>query len=232
MFLITEYEDILLKKRTRFSSKSMNKGFSNIEYLNFFLWFFEKLVEWSPEEIVQFFDYSFIQKMALIQVYKRVTFPNELDKVHDVRFISYLLYPNHFSYNQKDLILRHYNLCLSGERKHVNKNFFTGETGRYYLSVCLNYAISVGLIFPNIKELYSFFSNPKKVHVFLTKFKLKAPVYKNFNSPVEALHYCLPQEQKNDLYYYYVIFKQEYSSACKNMTPVYKTLTQNKKVNE
>lgn len=87
------------------------------------------------------------------------------------------------------------------------KNYMSGTVGRMRAGLCLQYMIMTFFSFHSIDEMYSYFSNTQKAVNTLKKYRLDTVYETLFNSPLEFLHYSLPEESRNETLYNYYLFR-------------------------
>ena len=86
----------------------------------------EKLLKWSPEEMLQRFDGSVIQKMKLQDILTYIPFPVELDRNTDYYYYAYYLYPKKVVFDTKQSVIYTYRKILASYLlKDKKKNFDT-----------------------------------------------------------------------------------------------------------
>lgn len=200
--LLTEYENILLKKKKDFSPAYMRASARPETAAVVFRFAFEELLQWTPEMIRDYTTPKLIQALHLKKALNRVVFPPELNKRDDLFYIACMLYPDIICYSKKILTLRVYEKVLNGILAKFPKGFFSESEGCLNANICLQYAINQELRFHSISELYSFFSNKEKVIPFLKKAKLYAACVENYEYPIDMLHDSLPESVQDELLYY------------------------------
>ena len=87
-------------------------------------------------------------------------------------------------------------------------NFFDGEKGKDTTAIAFRYQLD--FMSETIDELYKIFSNEKEGKTFLRELKLANSIGTCFETPLEMLHYSLPDYMKSNLWYNYYKFKIEY----------------------
>lgn len=204
--LLTEYESILLGNRKDFTTTYLSQPFAQHTCLTLFRYVFEDLLEWTPEMIQYHLTMDIIKKLHLEKPFKKLYYPPELDKEHDLFYLVCLLYPDKFKYSKREIIIRVYEKVLNGTLKKFPKNFFKGIDGAMNLGICMQYAINQNLHVSSIRELYMYFSNLSKINTFLRNVKLYTPCIENYEYPIDMLHDCLSELDKNELFYYYCRF--------------------------
>lgn len=204
--LLTEYESILLGNRKDFTTTYLSQTYAQKTCLTLFRYVFEELLDWTPEMIQTNLTMDIIKKLHLMKPFKKLYYPPELDKEQDLFYLACLLYPDQIKYSKRDIIIRVYEKVLNGTLKKFPKNFFKGIDGALNLGICMQYAINQNLHMSSIRELYLYFANTSVVNTFLRNAKLYTPCTENYEYPIDMLHDCLSNYDKNELYYYYCRF--------------------------
>lgn len=206
--LIMEYENCLLGKNRTIPAFyfSFDRHSNMQQALNIMKYAFETyLKSWTPVDLRENIDRKLLDKLKLSGLLKYIIFPPELNPQKDYFFIVWSIYPNTVNLDKNDLILKVYKDMMDGTIKRYPKEFFTGIYGLVRAGLCLQYAIEQNLPVSSIKELYHFFSTPT-ASTFLRKNKLYAVYEDSFETPVDYLHYALPAQQKDPLWYSYYLF--------------------------
>lgn len=168
-----------------------------------FKYFFEKVVEWTPLEIINYLTKDVIDNKAkLSKAYSAVDFPKEFSK-KDYFYIAKLCYPDEIGYmfNYRDLIILRYKKVLESG-KTFPKKFFDTPDGNDKARIIMQYALLTSDIkFRNIDDLCEYFSHRKTSDDFLSKAKLKNVCAMNFTSPLEFAYYSLSPTQRDRAYY-------------------------------
>ena len=86
--LLTEYENILLKKKKDFSPAYMRASARPETAAVVFRFAFEELLQWTPEMIRDYTTPELIQALHLKKALNRVVFPPELNKRDDLFYIA------------------------------------------------------------------------------------------------------------------------------------------------
>lgn len=215
MGCLIEYEEILLGKRQEFSSLYVQKGAKPEIVAGLLRYAFNNLLGWTPEEVKNYATMEMVGKLRLGNAVKKLSFPAELSmgREKNMFYLVSLMYPEKYGMIKRDIILAAYKAVLSGELPKIPKNFFFKADSQLYTAICLQYAISMNITVRSIKELYAKFADNAWAWNFLKKARLDVPCRDMYRYPVEMLHDALDEEQKNDLYYHYYLFKASLDKA-------------------
>ena len=157
---------------------------------------FEKVLEWSPIDVVNFLSMKYIQDLNLQKPFNALDYPPEYkDRRCATFYVGILCYPQlrHY-FNEKTIWIMEYNNNIDKGRNHYisfdEENLNKASKKARFL---LNYVLRTDceLQFKNIEDLYAFFSQ-KKAKRWLASKKLGAAVC-FFESPLDYLHQSLPR---------------------------------------
>lgn len=154
--------------------------------------------------------------MKLKQLLNYIKFPSELTK-DNTEYIVYLIYPKEVPYDFAKYVIQTYNKVLNGEIRYP-REYMYGNKGLVRAGICLQYAIKNSKVFHSVEEMYRFFCSPEGF-TFLREKKLHQ-LYKSFyDSPLQYLHYSLPDSLKNELYFNYYTFLDNYKKKYGELPP-------------
>ena len=173
--------------------------------LDVFRYAFEQFLRWTPLEVRDYINMDILDKLKLTFFLRYIQFPVELDPGRDLFYLAWLMYPQTIHMSETDLILNVYKGVLDRSLKKYPKEFFTGNSGYVRAMVCLKYALENGRQFENLEELYAYYASPD-VWKFLKEAKLDAVCKDLFRTPVEYLHECLSDAQRDEFLYHYYTF--------------------------
>ncbi len=198
-----EYDDIMLGKKSLFSSYLMSKDQKNKSIERVLKYAFENYLKWTPEQVRDCLTPTIIEQMKLSSLINRLECPLELDRKRDLYFVAWALYPKTKNANKYDLIVKLYNDVLTGKRDKFPKGYFNGTAGYSYAKICLKFLIQEHLIyhFDSIESMYRFFSNTHQATKVLHKYRLSIPLNELYVSPLEYFHDTLSETQKNESLY-------------------------------
>lgn len=156
---------------------------------------------WTPEQIRYNIDSEILVKLRLDGIIRqRIRFPVELDAMENLQYLVHRMYPDRYSYNQRQAILTYYDRVLSGQTKRFKKGFFTEENGTYRAGVCLQRMLQLIGQFQSIREVYDLFASTEG-RKMLSKYKLSSAARDLYEFPIDFLHYSLPEHMSDQLYY-------------------------------
>lgn len=167
-----------------------------------FKYFFEKLVQWTPLEIINYLSKDVIDKAKLAKAYSAIDYPPEFSK-RDYFYMAKLCYPDEVGslFNYRDLIILRYKKVLESG-KSFPKKYFDAPDGNDKARIIMQHALFTSeKRFKNVDELYSYFADKKTSNEFLAKNKLKNICTISFPTPLDYAHYSLAPEQREDAYY-------------------------------
>lgn len=218
MDIISEYEHVLVGNLPKIPPRLFqNEPAANEQLaLTVFKYAIEKLLQWTPKEAYKLFSPDVIETMKLTQLLNYIDFPTELTK-NNTEYIVYLIYPKEVPYDFAKYVIQTYNKVLNGERRYP-REYMYGNKGLIRASICLQYAIKNNIVFHSVEEMYRFFCSPNGL-AFLKEKKLYQ-LYKSFyKTPLQFLHFSLPDGLKNELYYNYYTFLINYKKKYGELPP-------------
>ena len=204
-----EYENILLGKKTSFSSyffssdpdKNEQKALYIIKFaLRYYL-------KWSESQICQYLDWKVINCMKLESLMKYIQFPPEMSARDDIFIVKGKLYPNLVQLNQKEITLKVYKRVLEKDLYKFPKEYLSGDSiGVHRAIVCFQYMLTQIPPFENTEEMYKYFASSKGPKL-LKKYRLNVACVTMFDHPIDFLHEALPKQQRDEFWYRYYKFK-------------------------
>lgn len=205
--LYREYDEVMIGKRDGFSTKYFGKdNAKNSENaIKVFQYAFKRYLRWSPEALEERIDKELLVKLRLYPLLKFIPFPIEYDKDKDFFYLVTLVY-NHHNLSFRDKTIHTYEMILDGTTSKYPKDYFTGSDGLVKAGICFQYLINHNIIFESVNDLYSIFSSDTG-YEYLKKYKLLNACREAFDTPVDFLHFALPQENKNEFLFRYYKFK-------------------------
>ena len=162
------------------------------------------LLEWTPEEALNNLDDVIAKEMRIDKIVQRyVPYPFDLDKSQDYDYLVSLCFPSQVQYDPEDKVIAFYKKIISGEETRFPKNYFAGDNGMYKAGLLLMYIISRHMpIHDNdVAPLYRTFADTKKIRQKFNEWRITDIAKREYNSPLEFLHYSLPYELANDMLY-------------------------------
>lgn len=198
--IIREYDKVLVGMSPEIPSRcfpfdsNVNETFA----LSVFRYAIESLLHWSPAEAYQLFTPEIARKMKLTPLLDYVIFPSELSHAN-TEYIIHLLYPRKVPYDFMKYTIEMYEKVRAGKRRYP-KDFMFGGKGLKRATICLQYALKEEHIFLSVEAMYRYFSSQEAME-FLKQNKLHQLYYSFYQSPLDFLHYSLPEHIRNDFYY-------------------------------
>lgn len=218
MDIISEYEQVLIGNIPKIPPRLFqNEAPANEQLaLVVFRYAIEKLLRWTPVEAYQMFSPAVVETMKLKQLLSYIKFPTELTK-DNTEYIVYLIYPKEVPYDFAKYVIQTYEKVVNGEIRYP-REYMYGNKGLVRAGICLQYAIKNSKVFHSVEEMYRFFCSPDGL-IFLHEKKLYQ-LYKSFyKTPLQFLHFSLPDSLKNEMYFNYYTFLIRYKKEYGNMPP-------------
>lgn len=219
--ILFEYEDVLMGKRRNFDV-SFSGTLEERRKAAGVIWRYaiEKLLRWNPEQALIYLNQDLIKKLKLNLTYPKIDYKYSTSKFFDLRFILQYAFPERIKYDlEEDARSEYERVAKLGawendkESYKFHKNYFSGTDGIKRAAVVLMYAISLdmgNLSDLDIYELYHFFANKRKATLWLTKMEIESNVKSLYATPLEYLHYSLPKEVSNTIFFINEYFRENY----------------------
>ena len=216
--IIFEYENILMGKKRNFEV-SFNGTLEERRKTAGIVWRYaiEGLLGWTAEQALLFLDQDIIKTLKLNLTYCKIDYEYSAKKFFDLRFILQYAFPECIKYDLEEDARSEYERVAklgpwegSTETYKFHKNYFSGLDGIKRAAVVLNYAISIDLSDLDTFEKYKFFGNKKGATAWLMKKEIETNVKSLYSTPLEYLHYSLPADEANSIYYLNEYFKTTY----------------------
>lgn len=171
------------------------------------------LLGWTPKQAMELFTPEVVRMMGLeyiIDTY--VECPPDIDKHVDTDYIVYLAFPLEVRYDPTDKLIKMYKKIMTGEKLKFPRNYFAGNEGRYKASILLMYVINQNIILDKdgSEKLYEMFGNNAYINKKLKEWRIYDVCVKIYHSPIDFLHYSLPEELANNFYYANYSFNNVY----------------------
>lgn len=170
----------------------------------------EKLLRWSPEEMLYNFNKQVIKTFKLSRFIGFIPLPPEIQST-DYFYYAHLLYPRKIQIDERELAIMTYNRVLGHFQMKFPKSFFDDVKGRNRAIICLNYVLSNKVSFDSIEDMYETFAGEKGKEILKT-YKLEHVQRRLWPSAIEYLHDSLADEDKSMPLLYYNVFL---NSFCK-----------------
>ena len=162
---------------------------------------FEYYLGWTPEQIRANIDEEILKKMKLDGIVRqRIQFPMELDPMQNLQYLVHRMYPERYTYNARQAIEEYYDRVLSGDVKRFKKGFFTSKDGTERAQICFRRMLQMIGPFEKVEQIYDLFASTEGNRV-LAKYKLHSAGRDLYPFPIDFLHYSLPEQERNELYY-------------------------------
>lgn len=208
--LYMEYDDILIGKRQMFSDifftpensddkKNMQNALIVIKYA------LTKYLRWSPDAICTYLNKEVITRMHLMPLMKYISYPVEYDKDTDWYYLVTLMFKEK-KLDMRQKTIHIYESVLSGKLSKYPRDYFLGRDGVVRAAMCLQYLINQHISFTSVNEIYSLFASDEGYQL-LKKYRLLNACREIFETPVDFLHFTLPDDQKDELLRMYYSFK-------------------------
>lgn len=204
--LYREYDDIMIGKKKNFSDRFFQRGAETNEKMALAVmkYAFVVYMKMKPDALVELLDRRLMDEMHLTGLMKYIPFPPEYDKKRDFYYIISLISRGHVLTN-RDRVIHVYERVLNGELPKYPKDYFSGSGGMINAGICLDYMINHFVMYEDINHLYFLFAS-KKGFAFLKQYKLLKVCRALFDTPVDYLHFILPQDVKNEFFLRYYRF--------------------------
>lgn len=209
---IVEYEDILLKKTQGFSTVYLKKDTQQKNIKALLRYIFESMLGWGPETTRDYLTESIVEKLHIRSLIRRLDFPSELNNERDLFYVSMALYPKEITFPKRTYILSIYQKVRDKKLVKFPKKFFLGSTGKLNCSICFRYALQQDMYADNLYDLYMFFADDKKGTDFIRDAMLYTPYHAYYETPIDMLYDCLPEEQQSELFYQLALFSREFAA--------------------
>jgi len=216
--IIFEYEDVLMGKRKNFEVAFTDSVEENRKTAGI-IWRYaiEKLLRWTPEQALIYLTQDIVKSLKLNLTYCRIKYEYSTKKFFDFRFILQYAFPGIIKYDLEENARSEYERVAKigkwendKETYKFHKNFFSGREGLKRAAVVLKYALSLDLAELSTYELYRFFGNKRKATLWLTKREIEINIKSLYKTPLEYLHYSLPRDEGNNVYFVNEWLKMSY----------------------
>lgn len=214
---ISRYENMMLGKQ-----KLMLSGTDEEKQnaaLDIFRYVITELLGWTPEEAKDCLNNEIAHKMHLDSLIKHyIHCPKDIQKDSDYDFFVAMAFPHDVHYDERDGLIAMYKRILRGEQQRFPQHYFIGEHGRYKSSLLLMYVIdhNIPVNEKKIADLYELFADSKRINKKFKEWKLDKSPNDPFSSPLEYLHYSLPDDLANDFLYSYYTFTTVFDNEVKD----------------
>ena len=205
--LYMEYDDIVIGKRGNYSDRffgkdkkaNMKNALAVIKYA------LVHYLGWNADAVSENLTYEVMDQMHLLPLMRYIEYPTEYDKTKDFFFLASLLFKDK-ALGFKDKTIHTYECILNGSLAKYPKDYFVGSDGIVRASICLQYLITQEIMWTDINDLYYIFASDTGYDL-LKQYRLWNACREVFDTPVDYIHFTLPKEQRDPLFYRYYRFK-------------------------
>ncbi len=159
-----------------------------------------KILGWTPKQAYDHITYENIQQMQLDKVAKYISYPKDVDRILDPDYLVSAAFPE-IRFDHQRQIMRIYERILDNTYPNFPKKIFDGPDGLRKASYLLNEVLSVSIPSCDVEQLYQLFANEEWAKEFLAKTKLSFVCRKLYASPLDFLHFSLPDGDRDELLY-------------------------------
>ena len=225
--VLYEYEMILLGKKKSYSysfsgtEKECREAFGYI--WNYVI---THLLKLQPDQAPLYLTKEMIYMLHVESTFKHIDRTVGTVKNINFPYLLALAFPKQYTYDIRKqckdefehvMGLGKYAGCR--DRHQWPKKFFTGTDGIKRAEIILNFIILSYFEWNTIPQMYEFFADKKRGMNYLKKFHLQSVVKVLFDdSPLEYLHYSIPDDMKNDFLYDNYQYMNEYDSSLASET--------------
>lgn len=202
-----EYEQILLGKRKKYSSRFKGENLTQTDIREFADYVFREILGWDPFMVRDFFNEDIMNKLHLTTIFKNIKYPQGVSE-KDSYYIAYFTYPEIFKATSKEIIIRTYESHLRKKQMRNYAGFFVGADGEVNAKVIMQHVIEYYLVPTSMESMYSFFTGSEELDSFMETYCLKTPMKAFYETPLEYMHNSLDDSQKNELLYRKALFEQ------------------------
>ncbi len=178
---------------------SYSKEQNHEEACTLFRYVFEKILGWTPYDVINYLNFDIIDKLNLKKAFANLIYPAEYkDRRCAVFYVGVLCYPEIVrDFKKTNVWIMEYNNIL-----HRGKGYYVAfekDTGYDKARFLLNYYLvnNPDPRFTDLEAAYAFFGS-SEAESFLRKIKLWSPCEQFFLSPLEYFHMSLPNDTDDD----------------------------------
>ena len=205
---IARYEDMMLHgTRLTLNGTDKEKEQAALDIIRYVI---TEGLRWTPEEAMDCLNEQSAKAFKLDKlINKYIHFPSDVIKGKDYEYVVHLAFPDKVKYDPMRTILDMYRRVLHEKQDRLPKRYFVGNDGEYRAGVLLLFAINMNIPqqASDTKELYALFADTSKANKYLREWKLFGVSRCLYYSPLEYLHYSLPESEVNDFLFNYYSFK-------------------------
>ena len=165
---------------------------------------FEKLVRWTPREVMENMDAEIIEKLKLKDLINRLEIPQYYEH-DDYYYYAHMMYPEEKFLDEESMIRKHYEDILSGKIQRFPRGFIEGDEGEKRISICFRYILEKEG-FKSIDDIYYYFSTAEG-NKLLKRYNLDIAKRNHYEKTIDFVHATLSESQRNYDLYHYLRFK-------------------------
>ena len=174
----------------------------------------EQILGWDIERVIKALDMELIKELKLEGLLKYITFPPDILN-NDIKYILSKMYPDKVSLSGPLLTIELYQKVLAGEA-HFPKEYFMGSIGMVRMITCVAYVVEKYKSFSSVEEIYEFFLS-KEGRVFLSTYKLRAPLSLLNISITNVIYELTKSEESAKFWFDYYSYSEAYAAKEKEM---------------
>ena len=214
--LYIEYDDIIIGKRKNFSGRFFGKDNlrSSENALEVIRYAFTRYLGWAPDVLELHLDKALMKKLHLNILMRYIDYPIDYNKDKDYFYLVSLVYSRK-RVDIRSKTIHVYEKILSGEQTKYPKGYFNGSSGIVKAGICFQYMLEHFISFSDMNDLYFLFSTHEGVSL-LKEYKLYSVYTEIFDTPVDFLHFSLPEQQKNNVLFSFYKFMYLYNQTSGN----------------
>lgn len=175
----------------------------------------EEYLQWNPSDVKKYMTRRILKKMKLDGLLKSyVAFPPEYDKNDmDLTYLAYLLYPGIFKLNIEEQCINMFQRVYNREISKFPSSWIGSGDGLRRFAIILQYVLAQMPRFKDQEALYAYFAGPSGTKC-LRKYRIYSFAITLYDSPLDALHFSLPDELRSSFWYHYFKFSKKYQPPC------------------
>ena len=225
------YEELVLGKISTSGKKKFTLSGSDREKeeaaKSIFRYVITELLKWTPEEAQEHLTTDLMRSLHLDVICdsnkQYLRFPPDLVVNEDYDYMVSYCFDLPYDYRRQ--LLRQYKRILRGEVPKFHKDCFKGSFGRDKIAYLMHYFIAKTVPASSVENLYEIFANSAAMNKRLKAANLYSAYHNLYTTPLEAMHYSLPDDTRDDFLFNFHRYIQVYKECEKSMKKE-KALTQ------
>jgi len=214
--ILIDYEDSLIGRTPYVDPSNFygpNAGSANERLALLCIRFaIEKILKWTPDDAVKYFDSYIIRQMKLDKLVSYIDFPIEVE-YGNPRYILSLLYPRKVRMTQRSMAESMIKTVLnSTEGKQFPREYFVGGIGFQRYCYCLKYLFDTSCPCDTLDDMYEYMDSPAG-KAFLGRCRLKVPAEQYNINIHQAIRYITQDHPDSELTFAYHEFLQQWRKA-------------------